>query len=160
MADKNEVNTVIGPDATIKGEMTFSQGKARILGTVEGRIDSAGEVVIESGSNCRASVEAAIIVVDGGVEGDLTARERLQLSGRAAVKGDIAAGSLVVAEGATFVGHCSVGPEASKRREMPAVEIKRPIAGAKARNSDWLNEPAAATNGTPKPSWIGTDDKN
>jgi cytoskeletal protein CcmA (bactofilin family) len=160
MAEKGEQLTVIGPDAVIKGEISF-QGKARILGTVEGRIDSQGEVLIESGSNCRATVDAAVVVVDGVVEGDLTARERLQLSQRAAVKGDIAAGSLIVAEGATFIGHCSVGPEAIKRRVGMStehssngnghVEVKRPVVKTR---SDWMNDSAPVANGSGKPTWI------
>lgn len=153
MADKNELLTVIGPDAVIKGEVSF-QGKARILGTVEGRIQSEGEVLIESGSNCRATVDASVIVVDGVVEGDLSARDRLQLSQRAAVKGDIAAGSLIVAEGATFIGHCSVGPEAIKRRTEAVQTEAKPRTTLKPR-ADWLNEPTPVVNGAAKPSWIG-----
>lgn len=123
--------TVIGPDTHIKGEMVFDSS-ARILGTFEGRITAKGEVEIGEGAGCKASIEATSIVVDGLVEGDITARERCQLNIRARVVGDIVATTLVVSEGASFVGHCRVGADALQaapaRREPstpPAAETTR-----------------------------------
>lgn len=104
--------TVIGRDAKIKGEMTFEQS-ARILGTFEGKITAKGDVQVGEGAVCRASVEATTVMVDGLIEGDVMARERVELTAKARVKGDLCAGALVVADGASFVGHCRVGPDAT-----------------------------------------------
>lgn len=104
--------TVIGRDAKIKGEMTFEQS-ARILGTFEGKISAKGEVQVGEGAVCRASVEATTVMVDGLIEGDVLARERVELTAKARVKGDLCAAALVVADGASFVGHCRVGPDAT-----------------------------------------------
>lgn len=104
--------TVIGRDAKIKGEMTFEQS-ARILGTFEGKITAKGEVQVGEGAVCRASVEATTVMVDGLIEGDVLARERVELTAKARVKGDLCAAALVVADGASFVGHCRVGPDAT-----------------------------------------------
>ncbi len=105
--------TVIGPDTHIKGEMVFEHA-ACLLGRFEGRITSKGELAIGEGAVCKASVDAARIIVDGGVEGDIIARERLELNPGAIVNGDIVAAKLVVAEGASFMGHCKVGEAAVK----------------------------------------------
>lgn len=107
--------TVIGRDAKIKGEMTFEQS-ARILGTFEGKIVAKGDVQVGEGAVCRASVEATTVMVDGLIEGDVLARERVELTAKASVKGDLVATALVVADGASFVGHCRVGPEATAER--------------------------------------------
>lgn len=104
--------TVIGKDAKIKGEMTFEQS-ARILGTFEGKIIAKGDVQVGEGAICRASVDATTVMVDGLIEGDVIARERVELTSKARVKGDLCATALVVADGASFVGHCRVGPEAT-----------------------------------------------
>lgn len=104
--------TVIGADTTIKGEMFFEKS-ARILGNFEGKITAQGEVHIGNGANCNAAVEAEQIIVDGSVQGPLFARDRLTLTANAQVQGDLTAGTLVVAEGASFVGHCNVGPKAN-----------------------------------------------
>ena len=113
MADNDNQITIIGRDAKIKGELSFD-ASAKILGTFEGKIIAKGEVVIGETATCRATVEAGNVIVDGPLEGDVIARDRLQLTAKAKVKGDITAGSLSVVEGASFVGHCKVGPEAVK----------------------------------------------
>lgn len=110
MAEAKLTTTVIGPDTHIKGEMIFDS-TARILGTFEGRIVAKGEVQIGEGAACKASVEGSNVIVDGVIEGDVTARDRVQLNTRARVIGDVTATTLVVAEGASFVGHCRVGGE-------------------------------------------------
>ncbi len=105
--------TVIAADTKIKGEMSF-ENTARLLGQFEGKINAKGELQIADGAACRAAVEAGKVMVDGLVEGNISARERVELTGRAKMKGDLVAAKLVVAEGAAFVGHVTVGPDAAK----------------------------------------------
>lgn len=105
--------TVIGPDTRIKGEMYFEKS-ARILGSFEGKIAAQGEVQIGVGALCNAAVEAERVIVDGRVIGPIVARDRLTLTSNAQVQGDLTAGTLVVSEGASFVGHCNVGPHAEE----------------------------------------------
>jgi cytoskeletal protein CcmA (bactofilin family) len=113
MADTVPQTTVIGTGTHIKGEMTF-EGSARLLGSFEGKISAKGELQIADGASCKAAVDAGTITIDGSVEGNVTARERIELTARAKMKGDLVAAKLLVAEGATFTGHVTVGPEAAK----------------------------------------------
>jgi cytoskeletal protein CcmA (bactofilin family) len=118
--------TVLGPDTHIKGEMTFAGG-ARLLGVFEGRITTKGELHVGAEATCKASLEAGRVVVDGTIEGDVLAHERVELNATAQVRGDLTAHSLVVAEGAVFVGHCKVGPAATIAEESaPAGTIGQP----------------------------------
>jgi cytoskeletal protein CcmA (bactofilin family) len=123
MAEPSNQTTVIGPDTHIKGDMTFDS-TARILGTFEGSIHAKGELQIASGATCKASVDAGKVVVDGEVDGNLNARERVELTAKARVKGDLVTARLVVAEGAAFVGHCTVGPDAIKGGQASMSEPK------------------------------------
>jgi len=115
--------------------MTFD-GTARILGSFEGTIAAKGELQIAEGAKCRAAVEASKVLVDGLVEGNLTGREKVELSSKARVKGDLVTARLVVAEGAAFVGHCTVGPDAKGSKPMdgghPAAEARPVMAKAEA----------------------------
>ena len=134
MADAGST-TVIGKDTTIKGELTFD-GSARILGHVEGQIAAKGQLEIGDGGRCKATIDADKIVIDGKVEGDITARSSLQLNAKADLHGDLTAATLVIAEGATLVGHCRVGPDAvSGNGASASVEAKpgaaRPAVAAK-----------------------------
>ncbi len=110
--------TLIGPGTSIKGEITLS-APARILGEVEGRITSSGRVEIGAGALCKATIEAASVLIDGTVHGSVLARERLELSPTAVIKGDVVAARLVAAEGSTLCGHCSVGEEATRASSVP-----------------------------------------
>src|SRR5262249_29790265 len=71
------------------------------------------------GAQCKAAVEGATVIVDGLIEGDVQARERVQLNAKARVIGDIISATLVVAEGATFSGHCRVGADVLKAKPAP-----------------------------------------
>ncbi|MDQ7012262.1 MAG: polymer-forming cytoskeletal protein [Planctomycetota bacterium] len=111
MSEHEPQITVIGPDTQIKGEMTFER-TARILGRFEGKITSGGELQVGATAECVASLDATTIIVDGHVEGNVAASDRIQLNSTARVNGDVVAEKLIVAEGASFNGRCCVGPEA------------------------------------------------
>ncbi len=119
MAENQRQTTIIGPDTHIKGDMSF-ESSAQILGRFEGTITSNGDLQVSNGATCKAAVKANRITVDGSIEGDVIGRERIKLNAGATVKGDIVAAKLAMEEGATFVGHCSVGAEAVKGAESRA----------------------------------------
>ncbi|MBL8877245.1 MAG: polymer-forming cytoskeletal protein [Phycisphaerae bacterium] len=145
MSDEGQI-TIIGKDAKIKGELSF-ENSAKILGGFEGKISAKGEVIIGETANCRATVEAGTVIVDGPIEGDIIAKDRIQLTPKAKVKGDIIAASLTVGEGASFVGHCKVGPDAVKLSEEPNAELELKSARA-ARNATTAHLANGAANGT------------
>lgn len=109
-----EFPTIIGPDASFKGELTFEKG-LRLQGRFEGKISSPGRLHVAKEAKMQADVEAGAIVVEGEVRGNLTAADRVELKQSARYEGDLVASKLVVEEGAVFSGHVNVGPEAGKR---------------------------------------------
>ncbi len=108
-----DATTVIGGDTVIKGEMSF-KSSANIVGTFEGTITGEGQLNVSANAMCKANVDSSSVTVDGRVEGNLVAREKVQLNAKGVVKGDIVAGKMIMNEGASFFGQCSVGPEAVK----------------------------------------------
>gem|GEM_PF-564663 len=151
MADAQQI-TVLGRDAKFKGELTFDSS-LKVLGLLEGVIRAGGEVTIAEGGLIKGDVEAATIIVEGTVEGDLIAKSRLHLTAKARVVGDITAASLVVAEGATFIGHCRVGGDAiaKTKSEMTTREIDAPAVETKPLKTSVPAMSAASTpsSGTP-----------
>jgi len=114
MADTgSNQTTIIGADTSIKGEMEFGNS-AQIMGRFEGKITAKGELQVSEGATCKAEVDAQDVIIGGVLEGDVTAKEKVQLNPKARMAGDLVAAKLVVAEGASFIGHCSVGPDAHK----------------------------------------------
>jgi len=105
--------TVIGSDAVFKGELSFDKG-VRVDGRIEGKVTTKGHLAVSQGGKLQADVTASNIVVEGEVKGNLVSSDRVELRKTARLKGDISAVKLLVAEGASFVGHCSVGPNAAQ----------------------------------------------
>ncbi|MHC4976100.1 MAG: bactofilin family protein [Planctomycetota bacterium] len=123
MADAN-TTTVIGADTTISGEMSFGNS-ATIHGKFDGKINAKGELHVADGASCTAAVEANSVFIDGIIKGDVNAADKIQLNPKARLAGDIVSAKLVVAEGASFTGHCTVGPDAQKQAKSgTVVEVK------------------------------------
>ncbi len=116
--------TILGPDASFKGELTFEKG-LRLQGKFEGKITTSGRLHVSKEAKMQADVEAGSIIVEGEVHGNLSASDRVELKQSARYEGDLTASKLVVDEGAVFRGHVTVGPEAVKNR--PPVSANRPM---------------------------------
>jgi cytoskeletal protein CcmA (bactofilin family) len=140
MADNHD-GTIIAADTIIKGDMAV-ESRARILGRFEGTIRSKGQLEVADKGTCQAAVEANTVQIDGTVEGNVTATDKVQLSASGRMTGDLVAAKLIVTEGAAFTGHVTVGPNAVKART--AESAGRP-AQASAGSASGSNEPAGRT---------------
>lgn len=121
-----EYTTVLGPDAVFKGELTFEKGM-RLHGKLNGTINSPGRLHVAREAKMEANVEAGAIIIEGEVQGNLVAQDRIEMKPTTRYEGDLTTSKLVVEEGAQFNGHVSVGPDAVKGR--PPQSVARP-AGA------------------------------
>ncbi len=126
MADASnpEYTTILGPDATFKGELTFEKGM-RLHGRLNGSITTPGRLHVAKEAKMEANVEAGGIILEGEVNGNLIAADRIEMKPTTKYEGDLTASKLVVEEGAQFRGHVSVGPDAVKTRP-PGAGVSRP----------------------------------
>ena len=111
MAESTDGGTIIGADTVIKGEMSL-ETKAKILGRFEGSIRAKGQVEVAEKAHCEANVDAAVVAVDGMMQGNINASQKVQLNSTARLKGDVVAAKLAVSEGAAMDGHFRIGPDA------------------------------------------------
>lgn len=105
----NEAATVLSSDTTFKGSLSFEK-TLRIEGKLEGDLSSAGMLLVGKGAEVRAEITVGSIHIEGNVTGNITAREKVELTSTAVVHGDVKAAKLVVLEGAVVVGRCEVSP--------------------------------------------------
>jgi len=91
----------------ISGQLNF-QGSARIDGSVEGEIHCQGTLTIGEGAEVKAKVSGQIVIIRGKVEGNVTAKEKVQLAAPARLIGNIDTPQLVITEGVVFEGDCSM----------------------------------------------------
>jgi cytoskeletal protein CcmA (bactofilin family) len=92
----------------VTGQLIF-QGAAKIDGNVEGEIRCNGTLTIGEGAEIRAKITGQAVVIRGKVEGDVTAKEKVELLAPAKLYGNIASPRLIITEGVVFDGDCSMG---------------------------------------------------
>ncbi len=77
-----------------------------------------------------ADIIAENAFIDGQVNGNITTKNRLEITSAGRVKGDIKTVSLVIAEGVFFEGHCHMvpekGAESSSSADSKSTLKKRP----------------------------------
>jgi cytoskeletal protein CcmA (bactofilin family) len=125
VAENNEYGTIIGADATFKGDLTF-ESAARVLGKFEGSISSKGKIQIADGADCKATVKAKEISVEGNIEGNIEATDRVELRPKGIITGDITAARMTMADGASIDGHCRIGVNGTSgsRSASASAEVK------------------------------------
>ncbi|MBI5137258.1 MAG: polymer-forming cytoskeletal protein [Nitrospirae bacterium] len=116
---------VIGKSIVIKGELSGDEDLT-VEGTVEGRITlTKNNLLVGADGRVLANVHAQVVTVTGRLEGDITANDRVEITEKGSVTGNIRTPRLVIADGAFFQGSvemqkvAEVRPIASKVSEQP-----------------------------------------
>ncbi len=117
--------TFLGSDVEFKGCLKFG-GELRINGKFEGEIASSGTVHVGPEGDVKAEIAVGGAVVEGKVNGNIRAGDRVELRSTAQMVGDITASKLIVEEGVVFVGRCEVGSEQASRAEAVETEKEKP----------------------------------
>ncbi len=106
--------TNLTSDAEIKGTIKFGEA-LRIDGKFEGElITDNGELTVGKTGNVKANVKVRSAVIEGRVDGNIKASDKVELKQKAQLIGDLQAKILVIEEGVVFVGKCNVNPEGVK----------------------------------------------
>jgi len=121
--------TLISPGTTVKGDITFT-GHLDIEGAVMGSIQAepGQEAILRivEGGKVSGEVKVPHAMINGKVEGDIHATERLELAERAVVDGDVYYNLIEMAVGAKVNGglrHTSnVADDLAAKREARAAE--------------------------------------
>ena len=64
-------------------------------------------------------------VIEGRMDGNVTATEKVELKEKAHLVGDLKARTLVIEEGVVFVGNCNVNPDGFKTENTNFKEWKK-----------------------------------
>jgi len=95
--------SVLGPTLHFKGELHADE-EVLIKGRIEGSITHSQRITVCPEGTVTANVRAQVIVVEGTVQGDLTAEKSVMVRETAKLRGNITAPSVSIVEGAHFTG--------------------------------------------------------
>ena len=106
--------TNLTSDADVKGTIKFGQAM-RIDGNFDGElIADNGELIVGKTGNVKATVKVKSAIIEGRVDGNIKASDKVEFKQKAQLMGDLQAKALVIEEGVVFVGKCNVNPEGVK----------------------------------------------
>ncbi len=102
-----EPATFIAPSTTIVGELS-GKGSYVFCGTLEGKCDVDGPITLAEGGTWKGTLKATDVIIAGTVEGDVIARQRVEISRTARITGSLSGKSIAVAQGAVIEGDVRV----------------------------------------------------
>ena len=115
---KTTSKNVLNTDVEIKGNLKFS-GELTLDGKLDGEIQTDGLLNLGENASVTGNIAAQSVVVRGKVNGNVTAKEKIDIKSKAEVFGDIRSAKLVIEEGVSFVGHCEVNAQKLKGEAAP-----------------------------------------
>jgi len=120
----------IGKSVIIKGELSGSED-LYVDGQVEGSIELSGNrLIIGPHGQVRARVNAKGVIVQGKLEGNIQAGERVELTKSAILVGDIATQRVAIEEGAYFKGKVDIQRDGARTEAAKAAPVASASAAA------------------------------
>jgi len=113
------VKNTLGSDVEIKGNLKFS-GELTFDGKIDGEIQTDGVLNLGDSATVNGNINAQSVIVRGKVNGNIVAKEKIELKTKTELFGDIRASKLSVEEGVTFVGKTEVNPNKISPTPAPA----------------------------------------
>ena len=145
-----KINTVIGKDTRIEGDLKFAGG-LHVDGVIRGNVIANGEasaaLILSEQGVVEGDVRVPNVVLNGKVVGDVYSSERLELAAGAKVTGTLYYKLLEMAMGAEVNGQLISSEEPSEiGKDTAAVEQKVPDDGANERGPQKLQAAAGSIN--------------
>ena len=118
--------SVLGPTLYFKGDLSAEEDLL-IQGRVEGSITHTQRLTVGPQGTVKANIRAQLIIVEGTVDGDLTADKSVFVKESAKVVGNIFAPTVSILEGASFSGRIDMDGKKSGQGAVKDSAQGRPI---------------------------------
>ena len=112
--------TYVGKGMRIEGKI-WGMRPIWIDGEVKGTIDIGSEVIIGEPAKIDATIRAPTIKVNGFVEGELYASDKIEIMSKGRVHGNVTnlAGCLIIHDGGIVEGQCSIANAEKMKSLLP-----------------------------------------
>lgn len=113
-----KLDTMIGPNTEITGDIKFTEFlmvDGKVNGNVSADDSSDSRLALNSGGRIVGDISVPDLYIDGEVEGDVYATERVELANNAQIKGNVYYNLLEMAMGASINGNLVHKPKGEIR---------------------------------------------
>lgn len=110
--EEEDFDTVLADDISFNGSIVFKK-PFMIKGKVQGTIDSASDLVIDTNAHVEANITAKRVLIRGKLRGDIITNGLVFITKSGVVYGNIESANVVLEPGSTFSGQC-IMPEDKK----------------------------------------------
>src|SRR5947208_7680036 len=98
--NQNSSKNVLNSDVELKGTLKFS-GELTFDGKLDGDINSDGSLQLGDNAVIKGNLNVNTVVIRGKVNGNVVAKEKIEIKSKTEMFGDIRAPRLVIEEGVT-----------------------------------------------------------
>ncbi len=123
--DSDEISAFLGKETSFEGKMSF-EGVFRLDGKFEGEIFESGTLIVGETATVKGKIGVNSIVISGLVEGELYAKERVEIDPSGKFYGNLLVPTLVIKEGGILEGQCRMEEPIEKKRENVHEEASHP----------------------------------
>ena len=127
---KENLETFIGKNTHLRGNIT-TKGTLRLDGRVTGNVE-ADWLIIGEKALLKGDVSVGGVVIGGTLEGNVAAKESVEVKSKGRLAGDLTTSKLLVIEGGTIDGRISMLKEGSKVIELDKGKLTEPQAAHQA----------------------------
>ncbi len=125
----DEITTILGKGSEFEGKLQF-EGTLRIEGIYSGEIISDSVLVVGEGAKVSAEIDIGTIIINGQVNGNVRAKQGVEIRGDGRLKGNIETPALYIEKGVVFEGSCKM-ENLAKKDAAPVFakeeKLKKPV---------------------------------
>lgn len=148
----------VGHGTSLTGDTSF-QMMLRVDGHLTGTVSSdGGTLIVGNNGQLDANISVGVAQINGTVNGDVSATERIQLGRTARVVGNIATPKLIIEDGAIFEGGCTMLKAREAQEKAATSSATSSSSSSYGSSSSTYSSSSSYSSGTSSTSATTTDD--
>lgn len=110
---QGDLNGFLDSGSHLQGELRFD-ASFRVDGKLTGSVESQGDLIVGESGEIEGDVQVGQVFISGTVRGRIKAAKKVQIAPSGKLFAEIDTPALVIEDGATFEGSCSMSREGAR----------------------------------------------
>jgi len=117
------INVFLDKNTVFEGKITF-EGILHLDGKVAGEIFDGGTLIMGETAVIKGKLGVQALILNGRVEGEVKAKERVEIHSKGRIYGTILAPILVIQDGGIFEGNCKMVRDTEDESDLRGASIE------------------------------------